>query len=110
MFLSGFRFHLDSSSHYIINTSTFHIQCYTDTLLFGMTPFLTELLEVGEVRDCTVFLKLLSTLGQKSLMGVLATKQISTLNKFINTLRTGFLNCLNARSRGLTFRHRASCI
>jgi len=25
----------------------------------------------------------------------------------INTLRTGLLNCLNARSRGLTFRHRA---
>ena len=29
---------------------------------------------------------------------------------YINTLRTGLLNCLNARSRGLTFRHRASCI
>jgi hypothetical protein len=28
----------------------------------------------------------------------------------LNTVRTGFLNCLNARSRGLTFRHRASCI
>ena len=28
----------------------------------------------------------------------------------IKTLRTGLLNCLNARSRGLTFRHRASCI
>jgi len=28
----------------------------------------------------------------------------------INTLRTGLLNCLNARSRGLTFSHRASCI
>ena len=28
----------------------------------------------------------------------------------INTLRTGLLNCLNARSRGLTFRHRASSI
>ena len=28
----------------------------------------------------------------------------------LNTLRTGHLNCLNARSRGLTFRHRASCI
>ena len=28
----------------------------------------------------------------------------------LNTLRTGLLNCLNARSRGLTFRHRASCI
>ena len=27
----------------------------------------------------------------------------------INTLRTGLLNCLNARSRGLNFRHRASC-
>ena len=28
----------------------------------------------------------------------------------LNTLRTGLWNCLNARSRGLTFRHRASCI
>ena len=28
--------------------------------------------------------------------------------KCFNTLRTGLLNCLNARSRGLTFRHRAS--
>jgi len=27
-----------------------------------------------------------------------------------NTLRTGLLNCLNARSRGLTFRRRASGI
>ena len=27
-----------------------------------------------------------------------------------NKLRTGLLNCLNARSRGLIFRHRASCI
>ena len=29
---------------------------------------------------------------------------------FINTLRTGLLNCLNACSRGLTFRHCACCI
>jgi hypothetical protein len=28
----------------------------------------------------------------------------------VNTLRTGLLNCLNARSQGLTFRHRASYI
>ena len=28
----------------------------------------------------------------------------------VNTLRTGLLNCLNARSRGLNFRHRASSI
>ena len=27
-----------------------------------------------------------------------------------NTLRMGLLNCLNARSRGLTCRHRASCV
>ena len=27
----------------------------------------------------------------------------------IITLKTGLLNCLNARSRGLTLRHRASC-
>ena len=32
------------------------------------------------------------------------------LLELINTVRTGLLNCLNARSRGLTFRHRASCI
>ena len=30
--------------------------------------------------------------------------------KPVNTLRTGLLNCLNARSRGLTFRHRASSV
>ena len=29
---------------------------------------------------------------------------------YVNTLRMGLLNCLNARSRGLNFRHRASCI
>jgi len=28
----------------------------------------------------------------------------------VTTLRTGLLNCLNARYRGLNFRHRASCI
>ena len=31
-------------------------------------------------------------------------------NSHLNTLRTGLLNCLNARSRDLIFRHRASCI
>ena len=34
----------------------------------------------------------------------------SALFFVFSTLRTGLLNCLNARSRGLTFRHRASCI
>ena len=33
-----------------------------------------------------------------------------TNHAHVNTLRTGLLNCLNARSRGLIFRHRASCI
>ena len=36
----------------------------------------------------------------------LATPKLTLLN----TLRTGLLICLNARSRGLTFRHRASYI
>ena len=35
---------------------------------------------------------------------------VSLNNSFVITLRTGLLNCLNARSRGLTFRHLASCI
>ena len=35
---------------------------------------------------------------------------LSSVSVGVNTLRTGLLNCLNARSRGLTFRHRASCI
>ena len=34
----------------------------------------------------------------------------SGMGKLLNILRTGLLNCLNARSRGLNFRHRASCI
>ena len=29
---------------------------------------------------------------------------------YLNTSRTGLLNCLNARSRGINFRHRASSI
>ena len=33
-----------------------------------------------------------------------------SLTCIVNTLRTGLLNCLNARSRSLNFRHRASCI
>ena len=37
------------------------------------------------------------------------SKSVAT-SREVNTLRTGLLNCLNARSRGLTFRHRASCI
>ena len=32
------------------------------------------------------------------------------VSNWVNTLRTGLLNCLNVLSRGLTVRHRASCI
>ena len=35
---------------------------------------------------------------------------IITRSFLLNTLRTGILNCLKARSRGLNFKHRASCI
>jgi len=46
-----------------------------------------------------------------ALCRVTISEQTATLTlQNINTLRTGLLNCLNARSRGLTFRHRASCI
>ena len=41
--------------------------------------------------------------------GTEATVNSTSIDCF-NILRTGLLNCLNARSRGLTFRHRASCI
>jgi len=46
------------------------------------------------------------------LQGILLRFNIVSLSTYgpINTLRTGLLNCLNARSQGLTFRHRASCI
>ena len=36
--------------------------------------------------------------------------QSSPFSVEVNTLRTGLLNCLNARSRCLTFRHRAYCM
>ena len=41
---------------------------------------------------------------------VFITTNLLHYNVYVNTLRTGLLNCLNARSRGLTFRQRASCI
>ena len=44
-----------------------------------------------------------------SVLNLLSSSSLST-NLRVNTLRTGLLNCLNARSRGLTFRHRASCV
>jgi len=37
-------------------------------------------------------------------------KKNRTEEEGFNTLRKGLLNCLNARSGGLNFRHRASCI
>ena len=57
-----------------------------------------------------------STLKEKAQQLEEEVEEFETSNVFswpqccINTLRTGILNCLNARSRGLTFRHRASCI
>ena len=40
----------------------------------------------------------------------ITSRRTNTRTVILNTLRTGLLNCLNARSRGLNFRHRASCI
>jgi len=44
----------------------------------------------------------------RPLMYLYLRQNMST--QVLNTLRMGLLNCLNAHSRGLTFRHRASCI
>ena len=44
------------------------------------------------------------------LAAALHRQNITSSYGYSNTLRTGLLNCLNARSRGLTCRHRASCI
>ena len=38
------------------------------------------------------------------------SERLYVCGELVNTLRTGLLNCLNARSRGLNFRHRASCV
>ena len=48
--------------------------------------------------------------AEKSEEKELLEKNMFRWNGDVNTLRTGLLNCLNARSRGLNFRHRASCI
>ena len=46
------------------------------------------------------------------LQDILLLESQSLIDKYhnYNTLRTGLLNCLNARSRGLNFRHRSSCM
>ena len=49
------------------------------------------------------------SLMARACAGSLLTAAIER-SALVNTLRTGLLNCLNARSRSLTFRHRASCI
>jgi hypothetical protein len=64
-------------------------------------------------------IQLLSGANSKSTHTLQNTKQVRRHLKIlsvpftrttVNTLRTGLLNCLNARSRGLIFRHRAFCI
>ena len=49
--------------------------------------------------------------GPDIFLSTCLSRMCRLLSSFVvNTLRTGLLNCLNARSRGLTFRHRASCL
>jgi len=58
-----------------------------------------------------LYLRQVSQWEAGSVGGVASRRQISCVcGLSVNTLRTGLLNCLNARSRGLNFRHRASCI
>ena len=48
--------------------------------------------------------------GDRGRFEVVGVQRDDAASLQFNTLWTGLLNCLNARSRGLTFRHRASCI
>ena len=67
------------------------------------------ILIVTHVLFCVLcFIVLLRVLFFLQMCAVLLPPGVNTVA--VNTLRTGLLNCLNARSRGLTFRHRASCI
>jgi len=52
----------------------------------------------------------LAFVGLLNLFHVRIIQYMYHTNLLLNTLRTGILNCLNARSRGLNFRHRASSI
>ena len=58
--------------------------------------------ETGQMAVCCQNLTL-GGLSSRSALSVL-------VGALFNTLRTGLLNCLNACSRGLAFRHLASCI
>ena len=68
----------------------------------------TEQVEMGELENryfaCIV--------GNESAAGVIMVnvRNFEVISGRVNTLRTRLLNCLNARSRGLTSRHSASCI
>ena len=57
------------------------------------------------IHICTCVIHVLSTEGPTK-----SQENDSYSSTNLNTLKTGLLNCLNARSRGLTLRHRASCI
>ena len=63
--------------------------------------------------NCVMIFRLWHIFAEARTPGFIIPQIWSSGERFwaqFNTLRTGLLNCLNARSRGLTFRHRASCI
>jgi len=110
-------------SHFLWNVShqtwnLFYLAGYINCL---NTPTLFTQAFLGNVRVALRHEKFICFYGAK-LFITLFTNFVVTLKlravriiKFsspnipVNTLRKGLLNCLNARSRGLTFRHRASC-
>ena len=69
----------------------------------GLLPFNENKKKQGE----STLLSFRTDIGKR---GVLKVPKASPSFLTINTLRTGLLNCLNALSRDLNFRHRASCI
>ena len=69
----------------------------------------------SKVEGTGIFETILSTLQHlpfdtNSAITVLTGHITTDRHLYVKTLRTGLLNCLNTRSRGLNVRHRASCI
>jgi len=104
--------------------SSFCLDCVAGTVVrlrFGRPRGHVSILQVRDSPKCIDQLwdtsSSLSTGNRNGSPNILSIKRLAVEDGYtpssetqVNTLRTELLNCLNASSRGLTFRHRASCI
>ena len=108
--------------HLFFNSPFTMLQKGAISLVTSVSPVLSSRLQRLDSREMLRELKILIKIRKKKLLkpdknsrfisrfDAKLFKQSASNDVFVNTLRTGLLNCLNARPRGLTFRHRASCI